>query len=60
MSELLEVLRRLALLTERLGARASLSPEEARHVRREIDTTRDGIDRTETMLTLRGQQLRLM
>jgi hypothetical protein len=29
--ELLEALRRLALLTERLAARASLSPDEARN-----------------------------
>jgi hypothetical protein len=42
---LLEGMRRLALLTERLAARASLSADEARDAHQEIETTRHGIER---------------
>jgi hypothetical protein len=49
-------MRRLALLTERLAARASLSPDEARDARQEIETTRAAIERLDAMLTLRGQK----
>jgi len=37
---LLDAMRRLAMLTERLAVRASLAPDEAHKVRREIETTR--------------------
>jgi hypothetical protein len=57
---LLEGLRRLALLTERLAARASLSPDEARDARQKIETTRQDIEQIDTMLTLRRQDLRPM
>jgi hypothetical protein len=53
-------MRRLALLTERLAARASLSPDEARDAHHEIETTRQGIERLDAMLTLRRQDLRPM
>jgi len=42
---LLDGMRRLALLTERLAARASLSPYEARDARQEIET-RESIEAT--------------
>ena len=57
---LLENLRRLALLTERLAARPSLSPDEAAQAKKEIQTAREGSETVETMLTARRQQLRVM
>jgi hypothetical protein len=55
-----EALRRSALLAERLAARASLTSDEARDVRHEIQTMHDGAERIDAMLTLRGQNLRLV
>jgi hypothetical protein len=57
---LLEGMRRLALLTERLAARASLSPDDAREARQEIKTTRQSIEQIDAMLMLRRQDLRPM
>jgi hypothetical protein len=45
---------------ERLAARASLSADEARDARQEIETTRQGIEQMDAMLTLRRQDLRPM
>ena len=58
LSELLEAMRRLSLLAERLAARASLNPDETRDVQHEIETTRNGVDKIDAMLTLRRQHLR--
>ena len=58
--ELIEALRRSALLAERLVARASLTTDEARDVRHEIQTVRDFAERMEAMITLRRQNLRPM
>jgi hypothetical protein len=60
LSELLEAMRRLALLTERLAARASLSTDAVGQVRYEIETTRNGVEKIDAMLTLRRQNLRPM
>jgi hypothetical protein len=57
---LLDGKRRLALLTERLAARASRSADKARDAHQEIETTRRGIERLDAMLTLRRQDLRPM
>jgi hypothetical protein len=56
-SELLEALHRAAFLAEPLAARASLSPDEARDVRHEIQTVRDGAERMEAMITMRRLRL---
>jgi hypothetical protein len=56
---LLEAIR-MTLLTERLAARASLSSDEARDVRQEIETTHAVIEQIDAMLTLRRQPLRPM
>jgi hypothetical protein len=60
LSELLEARRRAALLAERLAARASLTADEARDVRHEIQTVRDGAERMDAMITMRRQNLRPM
>jgi hypothetical protein len=61
-TELLEAMRRLATLAEKLLERAStttpLTSEEAAQARHEIDVALDGIERIDAMLTLRRQQLR--
>ena len=47
----------LTTLTERLAARASLSPDEAQDVRRELETTRTAVEQLGAILTLRRQNL---
>jgi hypothetical protein len=62
-SELLEALLRLTRLSERLlesATRTSFTPEQALQARREIESTREGIEQIDAMLTLRRQRLRLM
>jgi hypothetical protein len=59
-SELLTAFRRLTRLSERLLGSATgerLTPEQALQARREIETTREGIEEIDAMLTLRRQRL---
>jgi hypothetical protein len=58
--ELLDAMRRLTTLIERLAARASLSADEARDVRHELETTRTPVEHLDAVLTLRKQRLRPM
>ena len=62
--ELLDAVRRLTRLSERLlesaTAGAPLTPEHARQVRTEIETTRGGVEEIQAMLTLPRQRLRPM
>jgi hypothetical protein len=62
-AELLEALRRLTTLSERLLERAEgrkpLTSQEAADARRELEITRS-IERLEAMLTMRRQKLRVM
>jgi hypothetical protein len=58
--QLLDAMRRLAELTERLAARSSLNLDERRHVTAEIDDTLNSVDQLQAMLTLRRQRFRPM
>jgi hypothetical protein len=57
---LLEAMRRLLVLTERLLSRASLTDSEARDARHELDVTHESLKQLEAMLTLRRQHMRPM
>jgi membrane peptidoglycan carboxypeptidase len=62
-NEVLTALRRLTRLSERLLESATgepLTPEQARQARSETETTREGIEQIDAMLTLRRQRLRPM
>lgn len=59
-AELLEAMRWLATLTERLAARVELTAPESQDVTAELEATRALIDQLDAMLTLRRQYLRPM
>jgi hypothetical protein len=60
--ELLNGMRRLSDLSDRLITRAGdrLTRDEAQDARRELETSRAGIEKLEAMLLLRRQRLRPM
>jgi hypothetical protein len=62
--ELLDAMRRLTALTERLLQRGAhgplLSAEEAQDAHRDLEATRTAVEQLDAMLTLRRQQLRPM
>ena len=55
--ELINGMRRLLVLTERLSSRAGLSADEARDGKHELDATRESLEQFDAMPTLRRQQL---
>ena len=57
---LLEALRRMTDLSERVLQRAVLTQAESDDARQEIATTRAGIEQLDAMLTLRRQKFRAM
>jgi hypothetical protein len=61
-AHLLDAMRRLVTLGDRLAARATsgptLTPDEARDARAELDAARETVERIDTLLTLRRQHLR--
>ena len=63
-THLLDAMRRLVTLGDRLAARATsgptLTPREAQDARAELDGVREAIERIDTLLTLRRQHLREM
>ncbi len=63
-AHLLEAMRRLVTLGDRLAARATcgptLTPDEAQDARAELDAARDAVERLDTLLTLRRLHLREM